>query len=167
MELDLPQWVRSTRYDEVCIPMTVPERPYEAPHSKPTYQKATAGRVRSFAYRLAYVVGSMLSFYFGPQVLDLLVAEPQTSGGIEIASLGGLTLLIAFWSLFVGSLLLLFGSRVATLVVAAGGLASLLALPVTTGELTRYISPTLWAWFVAYVILAAGALRGSCPRAAH
>ncbi len=123
--------------------------------------------MRSFAYRLAYVVGSMLSFHFGPQALDLLVPEPPTSGGIEIASLGGLTVLIAFWSLFLGWLLLLFGSRVATLVVAAVGLASLLALPVTTGELTRYISPTLWAWFVAYVILAAGAPRDSCARVAH
>ena len=161
MELDLPQQVRSTRHDEVCIPMAVPETSYEAPRSNLTHHKATGGRVRSFAYRLSFVVGSMLSFLFGPRVLDLLVPEPQTSGGIEIASLGGLTFLIAFWSLLVGWLLLLVGSRVATAVVAAVGLASLLALPVTTGELTRYISPTLWAWFVAYVMLAAGALRGS------
>ena len=120
--------------------------------------------MRSFAYRLAYLVGSMLFFHFGPQALDLLVPEPQTSGGIEIASLGGLTVLIAFWSLFLGWLLLLFNSRVATLVVAAVGLASLLALPVTTGELTRYISPSWWAWFVAYVFLAAGARRRSRAR---
>ncbi len=117
--------------------------------------------MRSFAYRLAYLVGSMLSFFFGPQVLHLLVPEPQASVDIEIASLGGLTFLIAFWSLVLGWLLVLFGSRVATLVVAAVGLASLLALPVTTGELTMYISPSLWAWFVAYVILAAGAPRGA------
>ena len=89
--------------------MTVPENPYEAPHyqptHQPTYQQATGGRMRSFAYRLAYLVGSMLFFHFGPQALDLLVPEPQTSGGIEIASLGGLTVLIAFWSLFLGWLL--------------------------------------------------------------
>lgn len=121
--------------------------------------------MRSYAIRLAHVVGSILSFFFGPQVLGLLVAEPQASGGIEIASLGGLTFLIAFWSLFVGWLLLLFGSRIATSIIAAVGLASLLALPVTTGELTRYISPTLWAWCVAYVTLDAGARRGSIGRA--
>lgn len=122
--------------------------------------------MRSFAYRLAYLVGSMLSFFFGPHALGLLIAEPrpQGSGGIEIASLGGLTFLIAFWSLVLGWLLLLFGSRVATLVVAAVGLASLLALPVTTGELMGYISPMLWAWLVAYVFLAAGARRGSGAR---
>ncbi len=117
--------------------------------------------MRSFAYRLAYLVGSMLSFFFGPHVLGLLAAEPQRSGGIEITSLVRLTVIIAFGSLFLGWLLLLFGSRVATLVVAAVGLASLLALPVTTGRLAAYTSPTVWAWFVAYVILAAGARRGS------
>ena len=147
--------------------MTIPENHYEAPRSKPTHQKAVGGRVRPFACRLSFLVGSMLSFFFGPQVLDWLVAEPQTSGGIEIASLGGLTFLIAFWSLFVGWLLLLVGCRVATLAVAAVGLAALLALPVTTGELTRYQMPTLWAWFVAYVILAGGGRRSSRAGAAH
>jgi hypothetical protein len=106
----------------------------------------------------------MLSFFSGPSVLRELAAEPQRSGGIEIASLAGLLVLVAFGSLFLGWLLLLFGSRVATLVVAAVGLASLLALPVTMGRLAEYTSPTMWAWFVAYVILAAGARRGSGSR---
>lgn len=116
--------------------------------------------MRSFAYRLAYLVGSMLSFFSGPTVLRELAAEPQRSGGIEIASLAGLLVLVAFGSLVLGWLLLLFGSRVATLVVAAVGLASLLALPVTTGKIMGYISPMLWAWIVAYAILTAGARRG-------
>lgn len=147
--------------------MTETDNSNEATHPRPAHEEVTGRRVPPVVFRLSFLAGSVLFFLFGPQALSWVVAEPQTSGGIQIASLGGLTFLIAFWSLIVGWLLLLVGSRVATLAVAAVGVTSLFVLPVTTGELTRYQSPTLWAWLFAYAILAEGGLQSSRAGAAH
>ncbi len=102
-----------------------------------------------------------------PRGLNWLGAPEHTSLNIEIASLGGLAFLVAFWSLFLGWLLLLLGSRVATLAVGIVGLVALITVPIAVGDMTGYQTPTLWAWVVAYVILVMGGMPCSRRSAAQ
>jgi hypothetical protein len=144
--------------------MTPTDNPYEGPRSQ---HSRARGIGRDVLARLSFLLGSILCFFIGPTVLNGLVPSQQTPRNIEIASLGGLTFLIAFWSIFLGWLLLLLGYRRIAVIVAAAGLASVVALPLAVRDLTDYQRPALWAWIVAYAILAMGGMRNSRASAAH
>jgi uncharacterized membrane protein YesL len=53
----------------------------------------------------------------------------------------------------------LLGSRFLTLVMAAVGLVAIICLPFAVADLTEFVNPGLWAWGLAFGILAVGGLR--------
>jgi hypothetical protein len=96
-------------------------------------------------------------FFVVPGCLHGLLAPEQEL--VEISSFGGLVFLLAYWSIFLGWLLLLLGCRTSTLVVGVLGLILVIALPLAIGDLPKYRSPMYWSWVAAYAILAAGGIQ--------
>jgi Sec-independent protein secretion pathway component TatC len=130
--------------------------PFEAPHSRSKRQMTLKGCRLT---RLWFALGSMLCYFLLPVGLDWLFSIERNARTIEISSLGGLVFLVSFWSIWLGWLLLLLGSRFLTIVVAAVGLAAIICLPLAVADLAEFVNPGFWAWVVAYGILAVGGLR--------
>ena len=138
--------------------------PIEAPQS-PSEHQGTLGQSR--LSRFWFILGSIVCFFLVPMGLNWLFPIERHPRSIEIASLGGLAFLMAFWSIFLGWLLLLLGSRVPTIAVGVAGLMAVISLPIAVGDMTEFGTPMFWAWVVAYVILAVGGLRVSRGSVTH
>lgn len=115
--------------------------PFEAPQS-PSEQRETLSQ--SGPSRFWFILGSIACFFLVPAGLAWLLPVERNHRTIEIASLGGLAFLLAFWSIFLGWLLLLLDSRVPTIAVGAAGLVAVLGLPIAVGDMTEFGTPTLW-----------------------